>query len=197
MTPRRRPGGREERVVASEFQRCKVATVFAAMDTDGRGHLVAADFEALAARWTRLRGQRPGTGEHARLRAIMLGWWISLSAAAEYADRVSLDDVLTVVDALPAMTEAVTATADAMFEAVDENGDGLVSRAEYRRMIEAWNGRATDTDEVFALLDLDGDGALTRDEFRLLWTEFWAGDDPAHPGTWVFGRFDLPLGQAV
>jgi hypothetical protein len=183
--------------MASEFQRRKVATVFEAMDADGRGHLVAADFEALATRWTRLRGQRPGTEAHAKLRAIMLGWWISLSAAAEYADRVSIDDVLTVVDALPAMTAAVAATADAMFEAVDENGDGRVSRAEYRRMIEAWNGRTTDTDEVFELLDLDGDGAITVDEFRLLWTEFWAGDDPASPGTWVFGRFDLPLGQTV
>jgi len=108
---------------------------------------------------------------------------------------VQLEDVLAVVDMLSAMADAVTDTADAMFEAVDENADGRVSRAEYRGLIEAWNGRTTDTDEVFALLDLNGDGHISREEFRELWTQFWAGDDPHAPGTWVFGRFELPLGQ--
>ncbi|MEV6864115.1 hypothetical protein AB0M44_24300 [Streptosporangium subroseum] len=36
-------------------------------------------------------------------------------------------------------------------------------------------------------MDLDGDGHLTRDEFRTHWTEFWAGDDPDAPGSYVFG----------
>jgi len=179
--------------MASEFQRRKVAGVFTAMDTDRRGHLVEADFEALAARWTVLRGLEPGTAEHDRLRAIMVGWWSALSAAAVDAERVSLDDVLAVVDVLPTMTEAVTATADAMFEAVDENGDRRISRAEYRGLIEAWNGRPTDTDETFSRLDLDGDGHLSQQEFRVLWTQFWVGDDPAAPGTWVFGPISQPV----
>jgi Ca2+-binding EF-hand superfamily protein len=75
-----------------------------------------------------------------------------------------------------------------MFEAVDENADGRISRPEYRALIEAWSGRSTDTDTVFDLLDLNGDGYLSRSEFRQLWTQFWAGDDPRAPGTWVFGR---------
>lgn len=174
--------------MASEFQRRKVAGVFTAMDTDRRGHLIEADFDALAARWTVLRGLEPGTDDHERLRAIMLGWWSSLSAAAADAEHVTLDDVLTVVDVLPTMLDAVSVTADAMFEAIDENRDRHISRAEYRRLIEAWNGRPTDTDEVFARLDLDGDGHISQPEFRSLWTQFWVGDDPAAPGTWVFGR---------
>jgi hypothetical protein len=59
-------------------------------------------------------------------------------------------------------------------------------------LIEAWNGRVTNTDEIFPLLDLNGDGHISRAEFVELWTEFWAGDDPGSPGTWVFGRFQLP-----
>jgi Ca2+-binding EF-hand superfamily protein len=82
----------------------------------------------------------------------------------------------------------VTATADAMFEAVDENGDGEISAAEYRRLIEAWTGREADTGEVFGLLDLNGDGHLSKTEFAEHWTEFWAGDDPDAPGSWVFGK---------
>ena len=78
-----------------------------------------------------------------------------------------------------------------MFEAIDENGDDLISRTEYHQLIEAWNGRPTDTDETFDLLDLDTDGYLSHREFRALWTQFWAGDDPTAPGTWVFGRFEV------
>lgn len=184
--------------MASEFQRRKVASVFDAMAGDGRGYLVEGDFEALAARWTTLRGLAPGSEEYTRLQAIMLGWWAALSSGAEGGPevRVMLEDVMALVDQLPAMTDAVIATADAMFEATDENRDGRISRAEYRQLIEAWNGRETDTDEVFELLDLDGDGYLSREEFRLLWSEFWAGDDPYSPGTWVFGRFESPLGHA-
>ena len=59
------------------------------------------------------------------------------------------------VDQLGQMPQAVTGTAEAMFEAVDENADGRISPAEYRQLIEAWNGRETDTSEVFTLLDLN------------------------------------------
>jgi Ca2+-binding EF-hand superfamily protein len=83
-----------------------------------------------------------------------------------------------------------------MFEAVDENSDEEISATEYRQLVEAWTGVTTDTDEIFPLLDLNGDGHLSRDEFTRLWTEFWAGDDPSAPGTWVFGRFELPASSS-
>ena len=182
--------------MASEFQRRKIRGVFNAMDVDGRGFLIECDFVALASRWTTLRGLAPDSEQFGRLNAIMIGWWRSLSAAAVDPRRVFIDDVMAVVDLLPGMTDAVVATADAMFEAVDENSDDMISRAEYRQLIEAWNGRSTDTDEIFDLLDLNGDGHISREEFRQLWTQFWAGDDPTAPGTWVFGRFELPIGSA-
>jgi EF hand len=176
--------------MASAFQRRKVVGVFDAMDPEGRGFLIEGDFADLAARWTTLRGLQPESTQYAQLREIMLGWWESLSAAALDPRQVHLDDVMAVVDVLPSMSDAVITTADAMFEAIDENGDGLISRDEYRQLIEAWNGRPTDTDEVFTLLDTDADGFIPRAEFRLLWYQFWAGNDPHAPGTWVFGRFD-------
>jgi Ca2+-binding EF-hand superfamily protein len=80
-----------------------------------------------------------------------------------------------------------------MFEAIDANGDGRISRAEYQQLIETWTGQPADTGEVFGLLDADGDGYLSLAEFVALWTEFWVGDNPNAPGTWAFGRFELPL----
>lgn len=181
--------------MASDFQRRKIAGVFEAMDTDGDGFLRKGDFVTLTDRWIAIRG----TADRVRLTSIMMGWWDTLLAAAHPSGdgrdgKVTLDEVLTVVDRLDAMPDAVTGTAEAMFEAVDENGDERISAGEYNRLIEAWSGRPTDTDAIFPLLDLDGDGHLSREEFVRLWTEFWAGDDPEAPGTWVFGRFEFPIG---
>ncbi len=184
--------------MASDFQRCKVAGVFEAMDADGDDALLRSDFVALADRWTEVRGAAPGSADHERLTAIMLGWWSALVAASDldHDGRITLDEVMTLVGRLDDMPEALTATAEVMFEAIDENADGRISSGEYRRLIEVWNGRATDTDAVFPLLDSDGDGHLSREEFTRLWAEFWAGDDPEEPGTWVFGHFALPLHRA-
>ncbi|MGH3375924.1 MAG: EF-hand domain-containing protein [Actinoallomurus sp.] len=179
--------------MASEFQRRKIAGVFDAMDADGDGFLEKGDFAALTARWTSIRGP----GDHTRLAQIMMGWWATLLAASDLDrdEMVTLDEVLLVVDRLGAMPEVVLGTAEAMFEAIDEDGDGRISAEEYHRLIEAWSGLPTDTDEVFPLLDRDGDGYLSRTEFGRLWKEFWGGDDPDAPGSWVFGRFEPPMAR--
>jgi len=181
--------------MASELQRRKTALVFSAMDVDSDGFLSYDDFVALAARWTVNRGLDPDSAEAARLSAIMMGWWETLLTASDVNrdEKVTLDEVLLVVDELRADTSPVVATAAALFEAIDANGDHRISSAEYRELIETWNGAATDTDDVFPLLDRDGDGHLSEEEFINLWTEFWAGDNPNAPGTFVFGRFELPL----
>ncbi|WP_242884155.1 EF-hand domain-containing protein [Actinomadura litoris] len=170
--------------MATSFQRDKVRLVFDALDGDGDGTLRESDFEDLARRWAATRV----AGDEERLLAAMRGWWTTLAAHSRASDAVAIEDVLTVVDLLTTMSEAVTTTASLMFEAVDENGDGRISPAEYRRMIEAWSGGRADVADTFALLDTDGDGVISREEFAAHWFEFWAGDDPAAPGSRVFGR---------
>jgi Ca2+-binding EF-hand superfamily protein len=179
--------------VASEFQRRKVAAVFDAMDVDSDGFLDESDFLALTDRWTETRDWPPGSPGHTRLTEIMMGWWAALVAVADANNdnKASLDEVMSVVDRLPGeLHDAVVATANAMFDAIDENGDDRISADEYRQLIGTWTGLDTDTDYIFALMDTNGDGHLDRDEFIEHWTEFWAGDDPEAPGTWVFGRFE-------
>lgn len=166
--------------MASDLQRRKVSLVFGAMDADGDGVLTQHDFELLTERWTAKRA-----GDEAVLSAVMMGWWETLSQAAGNTERVTLENVLAVVDILPQARETVDATAEAMFAVVDENSDDEISRDEYVAMIEAWNGQSADID--FALLDLNSDGTVTRDEFIELWYEFWAGDNASAPGTYVFG----------
>ncbi|MER6850116.1 EF-hand domain-containing protein [Streptomyces flaveolus] len=175
--------------MASGFQRAKIQAMFDAFDADGNGYLEEGDFEALAARWGRLPRVAASPELAGRVRSVTLGWWPYLAEAAD-ADgggQVGMDELMTVVDRLPLMREAVAATAETIFDAVDENGDGRISRVEHQRLIDTWHGRSTTTGEVFDRLDQDGDGYLSRTEFALLWTQFWISDDPAEPGNVMCG----------
>ena len=177
--------------MASEFQRRKVAGVFNAMDVDHNGFLEEEDFEALTERWVAIRGWEPGSADYDRMRSIMMGWWAALLAMSDQDrdDKVSLDEVLLLVDQLGSMDAEVTATADSMFDAIDENGDGLIAIEEHKQVVKAWKGTDAGVEEIFPRLDLNGDGYLSRAEFRELWADFWRGDDPAAPGQWVFGPY--------
>jgi Ca2+-binding EF-hand superfamily protein len=177
--------------MASDFQRQKIAGVFGAMDADGDGFLEASDFAAVTERWIGIRGWKPGSQASARMDTIMMGWWSGLQALADENrdEKVSLDEVMAMVDRLPSMDAEVYGTADSMFEAIDENGDGVIAVDEHRQVVEAWKGSDAGMDEVFPKLDLNGDGHLSREEFRELWSDFWRGDDPAAPGQWVFGPY--------
>ncbi|TWF91582.1 EF-hand domain-containing protein [Saccharopolyspora dendranthemae] len=90
---------------------------------------------------------------------------MSATADENSDQRITQEEMLAAVENLGAMLDLVTATAESMFEAVDEDGDGRVTAAEYARMIQAWTGREAPTDLAFARLDLNGDGELRRSEF--------------------------------
>lgn len=178
--------------MASEFQRRKVAGVFEAMDVDGDGYLQEADFEALTTRWMKVRDWEPGSAGYDQVRTVMMGWWATLLAASDQDrdDKVTLDEVMAVVDRLGDMTDAVAGTAHVMFDAIDQDADGRIGSAEYEQVVTGWKGYQASADGIFRHLDLDSDGWISRDEFTRLWTGFWTGDDPSSPSKWVFGPFD-------
>ncbi|MFI5532088.1 EF-hand domain-containing protein [Kitasatospora sp. NPDC051853] len=176
--------------MANEFQRRKLRNVFNAFDADGDGYLRRTDFESLVVRWSRLPAVQRSPELRARVEAFLLGWWDHLASVADtdHDDRVDMDEMLALVDQLPAIRGTVTATADTVFDAVDENGDGRISREEHRRLVDLWHGRPVETEDVFPLLDLDGDGYLSRPEFATLWAQFWISPDPSAPGNAMCGR---------
>ena len=180
--------------MASEFQRRKVAGVFTAMEVDHDGFLEEEDFEALTARWVGMRGWEPGSADYDRMRSIMMGWWAGLVAMSDQNrdDKVSLDEVMLVVDQLYSMDAEVTATANSMFDAIDENGDGMIGFDEYKQVVKGWKGSDAGADEAFPQLDLNGDGHLSRDEFKELWAAFGVATTQPRPGNGSLGPTNLP-----
>lgn len=175
--------------MANEFQRDKLLNMFRAMDADDNGYLDRRDFQALAERWKGLPRVRPGSELAARVETIMLGWWDHLAAHVDTNQdgKVDMDEILAMVDRLPAMREVVAATAETVFDAVDENGDGRISPAEHQRLVDTWHGESVDIADVFDHLDQDGDGYLGRAEFTELWIQFWTSADPTEPGNHLCG----------
>ncbi|MEU6977632.1 EF-hand domain-containing protein [Streptomyces sp. NPDC046371] len=175
--------------MASQFQRDKLVDMFRAFDADDNGYLDQRDFQALAERWRRLPRVTPGSELSVRVESLMLGWWDHLAAHVDTDGdgKVDLDELLAMVDLLPTMREVVAATAETVFDAVDENGDGRISPSEHQRLVDTWHGERVDVADVFAHLDQDGDGYLSRPEFTELWIQFWISDDPAEPGNRLCG----------
>ncbi|WP_349372268.1 EF-hand domain-containing protein [Streptomyces sp. G-G2] len=124
--------------MARAFQERKLRGMFAAFDADGDGYLRQEDFAALVARWGRLPGVGPGTELRARVEVLLMGWWAALLEAgdANGDGAVDMGELLSLVDRLPAMVAEVTATAYTVFDAVDSNGDGVISPEEHHRLVE-------------------------------------------------------------
>jgi Ca2+-binding EF-hand superfamily protein len=76
-------------------------------------------------------------------------------------------------------TDEATAAGDAIFAAMDQNGDGMVSQVEYKDCRSAWMANVSApeawSEDDLAALDGDGDGALTLDEYSGATMEAWEG----------------------
>jgi Ca2+-binding EF-hand superfamily protein len=75
--------------------------------------------------------------------------------------------------------DEVTAAGDAIFAAMDQDGDGMVSQTEYTDCRSAWMANVSAPEagsmEDLAALDGDGDGAMTLDEYSGASMEAWEG----------------------
>ncbi|MFI6504205.1 EF-hand domain-containing protein [Nonomuraea typhae] len=74
---------------------------------------------------------------------------------------------------------------DALWDALDTDGDEQLTRAEYLRLFAAYDVAGRTAKEAFERLDGNRDGRLSKDEFAQALYNFYYGRDPEIP---IFGR---------
>ncbi len=172
----------------SDLRRRKLTTAFNAIDFNRNGVVERADYTAVADKLSTLSGWEKGSDGDAAVHELLSAWWDRTKDSADLNDDgiVTCEEFCTMVDT--ADEAALAQGGPALFDALDQSGDGVISPAEYRIFGTAYR-LAGDADALFARLDADGDGQISRDEFTQLWLEFILGEDESAAGNWMFGEF--------
>lgn len=184
----------------TELQKAKQVHYFNILDYNGDGVLEKKDFVNIADRLAEMRGYEDGSSRHMAVRKEILRMWTNARALSgeDGAVKVTLEDWLAherkVLDSNVLIHSYVQGIARAVFDILDEDNDGAISREEYRMFFRSFRGHEKDAEIAFEKLDEDDKGYLTRDEFLELVTEFHLSDDPDACGNWLFGPYQKEVG---
>ncbi|RCG25008.1 EF-hand domain-containing protein [Sphaerisporangium album] len=106
---------------------------------------------------------------------------ISRERYVEYAVSPRLDRTAFIV----AIVWPIT---DALWDALDTDGDQKLSMREYLHLWSAYDVGTAEAREAFILLDTDGDGHLGKDEFAQAMYDFYFSEDPEKAAIPILGR---------
>lgn len=179
----------------TELQRAKQVHYFNVLDYDGDGVLEKQDFLDVADRLAELRGYDDGSSRHSSVRQEILRMWTNARAlsGAESKTQITLDDWLAheekVLDSSVLIHSYVQGIAQAVFDILDADSDGVISEPEYTQFFYAFRGEEDGAARAFRRLDADDSGELTRQEFLEAVTDFHLSDDPEARGNWLFGPY--------
>lgn len=177
------------------LQRRKLQLRFALLDTDGNGYLSQEDYDLVTLRLCAAFGHLPGTAEYERVHTAYLKLWEQLRSRMDLdgTGRITLEQFMTGCERLlqelpdsPPRTPAHDPV-DLIFDMVDADQNGVIDLVEFTTWMHAYGVGARDTVEAFDLLDADDDGVLSRPEVAAAAEAFYASNDPADVGNWLFG----------
>ncbi|MFF5488727.1 EF-hand domain-containing protein [Streptomyces virginiae] len=170
----------------------KFSTLFDWFDQDNDGQLTQDDLKATAQVFSRAAAE----DDHANITAIhdaFEQWWQLLlkHGDSDGDGQVSRQEFITVMEANVTTPEhfesAVMAIADAVMNALDTNGDGVLSQDEYVHLYDTLGVPKELSAQAFHRLDLDGDGVISFGEYRTAIVEFYLSADPQAAGNYLLG----------
>ena len=180
----------------SDLQRKKLSRYFRVLDTDGDGELERSDYEQRVEAFAKEFGCAPGSPRHASIQRAWMDQWKGLVAAADddHDRKVSLAEFLAMHDEAIQDKErlygVLLAVSRWIMEAADVDGNGVMSRIELQKALRATGLSEAEASESFRRLDRDGNEKVTKAEFLSCAAAFYASDDPAAAGNWLFGAFE-------
>jgi hypothetical protein len=172
----------------TELQQQKLGHMFDAYDADKNGFLEESDFAAVGQRLAATFNQ-----PHEESSNWFLGFWQGLKTVAGPDGRVTKAAWLDFLDNMWSDEAVYEATIEAgiafYFQALDANGDGSLTPAEYGKFFGVFGLDPAAMEEVFPYLDINGDGVISLEEYNLLVRQFY-GTDANAPGNWLMGRYE-------
>ncbi|ADD39774.1 EF-hand domain-containing protein [Stackebrandtia nassauensis] len=181
-------------MVVSEFQRRKLLRRFDTLDVNGSGYLELGDYLRITSRLSRAF---PVAARDERVVALVAAYrrlWRELltEGDSDGDHRVSRDEFVTLmgrelIDSPDNFDRLLRPTIEAVFDICDVDADGVVDAGELRMMLEGYGVPDSAVDVAVARIAPDGT-TLDRDAFVSTMRQYYCGDDPAEPGSWMFGK---------
>jgi len=172
---------------------------FQVYDLDGSGFVEPADLERCASNLAKLRNWQPDSSDFLDLQAKYLVIWTNFWKPADINGdgKVSLEEYLKVaqnsINNFSTSTElqnAHTAKANVIFDVLDANNNGQISKSEYQQFCAAIGLTEKDAETAFAHLDRNADGYISGDEYLQASKEFHTSDDLEASGNWLYGSYE-------
>jgi juvenile hormone diol kinase len=182
----------QEGHMLTEFQKRKIANLFAIHDLNHDGALERSDYVEYVTRISAESGLGPGSAKYEELLSRFLGFWDMLRQAADqnHDNRVTKREWFALFEQLlasPAAVDKMRPIGEAVFAMLDRNGDGNITLDEYKWLYSSGALDPRLAADSFKRLDTDRDGRITPSELSMRLFEFFMSDDPNAPGTWLFG----------
>ena len=180
----------------SEFMKNKLTTYFHLRDLDQDGFVEQGDWESSAQNLAEIRGWKPGSEEYEDIVARHVGIWTTFwkPADLDHDGKVTLDEYLALTDTLRKggsfAQNVILDLFGAIFDIIDRDGDGQITVQDYTLYFKAWGLDKDLAQHAFSQLDLSGDGRLSRSSFVQFSSNFFISDDPAVPGSRLFGPYE-------
>jgi tellurite resistance protein TerC len=167
---------------------------FAVLDIDHNGTWQQQDYEQQAQRVCNAFGHPPGSRARKNVTDAQRGLFSALLAhmdangdqkitPAEFAASVGRN-----IADQPGFDAAISATASALLQAADVDGNGVLDPGEYTRLTAAYGASTQQASQAFRQLDLDHNGVLDVTELTQAIRQFFTSPDPHTPGNLAFGH---------
>lgn len=181
----------------SDIMQKKLTRHFQFRDLNKDGFVGRSDWEQCAQNLAALRGWEPGSAEYQEVMNRHVAMWHTFWQPADQDKdgKVSLEEYLHLADVQRRLGFAyemkqVTHLFVAIFDTIDLDGDGQITRDEYKLFFEAWGIDPALAEAAYAQMDFNEDGRLSRGAFLQYGSNFYINDEPDVVGNYLFGPYE-------
>ena len=176
----------------SEFRMQKYRVMFDQLDHNRNDRMDFDDFSGHAHMIKKEQGWADDHEHFTRLIEAKKKFWKELNVRVKPAeDTITFDEwkgfcdgLATEVKETGRVPDWVTRIHYLLFESLDLDGDGIISKTEYALYLKSI-GSDVDPKKIFPKLDLDGNGHISLDELEELFSQWLISDDPKDPGNYL------------